>query len=694
MLEGDETLVVTLLDATVEEGDAAVGSPATWVTTIEDDDAEVTVSVEDAETVVKGEPVVFTVTLSGAVSTDVTLGYATANGTATEGDDYTAAESGATVVIAAGQTTAEITVDTLADGTQDQDEETFTVTLTADVLPEGVSLPASSARATGTIADYALMATVSPVAVDVAEGSSATLTVTLAGGDNRADTMIPYTVGGSATAADYMALSGTLTIPDPLLTGEIVVSALRDGVLDNGETVVVTLGTPTTDVGVVRVGAARVSTATIIDSGTVTVSVEDETVEEGELIEFTVELSGPVADSVTVEYRTAGGTATDGVDYQGVSNGTLVIPAEQMVGTFTVRTEEDSDGEPTETFMVSLSLASGTPAGVTLERDPLNVTATITDDDIALEPLSDVTVAEGEQAIIMLRLDRMTTEPVTLSYQTIAGSATAEADYLILGPDGSHLPANGMVPLPPGIQEGGVTVRAVDDSLAENPETFTVRVMIGSGGSPREATVTITDNDTLRVSVTGSKTVDEGSAATITVSVGDVTSSADVAVTYTVGGTAKAPADYTAPSGQVVIPAGDETASFAIETKTDQVLEPDETLVVTLTEVSTAVGSATVGTPAKATTRIQDPAYHSINRVNQALLPGITRVSAAGALEAVSARMAQAAQGDPPAATGRPDRADGALPGVAGERAGAAGRQLRLGAGAGRLLLPGAAQLA
>ena len=79
-------------------------------------------------------------------------------------------------------------------------------------------------------------------------------------------------------------------------------------------------------------------------------------------------------------------------------------------------------------------------------------------------------------------------------------------------------------------------------------------------------------------------------------------------------------------------------------------LEPDETLVVTLTEATTTAGMARVGSPRSATTRIEDPVFHSINRVNQALLPGVTRAAAASALEAVSNRMAQAAQGDPPAA--------------------------------------------
>ena len=640
-----ETIEVTLTDAEP----VAVGSPATATTVIEES-GTVSVSIEaDTEIVVEGEPVMFTVTLSGTVSTDVTLGYATTDGTSTAGDDYTAPEAGATVVVAAGDTTAQFTVDTIADGTA-EDDETITVMLEAVELPEGVSLPASSASATATITDYALMATVGPTAVNVDEGAEATLTVTLTGGANRAATLIPYTVGGTATRGDdYTPLSGTLTIPANSLTGDIAISALADSVLDNGETVVVTLGAPTTTVGVVRLGSPSAATANIVDSGTVTVSVADGSAEEGDSIVFRVTLSGPVEEPVTVEYRTVGDTATEGVDYHGVSNGTLVIPARQNAGTFTVRTEEDSDGEPTETFTVSLSLASGTPAGVELEREM--VTATITDDDIALDPLSDVIIAEGAQATIALSLDRMTTEPVTLSYEIIAGSATIEADYRILAPDGSSLPARGMVMLPAGIQAGGVIVHAVDDTLAENQEMFTVRVMLGSGGSPREATVTITDNDTLRVSVTGPATVAEGAAATYTVKLGgDIRGTADVAVTYTVGGTAKA-ADYTAPSGRVVIPAGDETASFAIQTRTDKLLEPDETLVVTLTDASTTAGSAVLGSPRSATTAIQDPVFHSINRVNQTLLPGITRASAAGALEAVSARMALAAQGDPPAAT-------------------------------------------
>ena len=88
VLEGDETLVVTLVDATTGTRAAAVASPATVLTTIEDSDGTVTVSVTDSETVVEEDPAIFTVTLSSRVSEDVSLRYATSDGTATAGADY------------------------------------------------------------------------------------------------------------------------------------------------------------------------------------------------------------------------------------------------------------------------------------------------------------------------------------------------------------------------------------------------------------------------------------------------------------------------------------------------------------------------------------------------------------------------------------------------------------------------------
>lgn len=87
----------------------------------------------------------FTVTLSAQSDTAVTLHYATANGSATGGQDY--AIGAGTVTFAPGVTTQTVHVDIIGDSVEESDE-TFTVTLSS---PSGATI--SRATATGTIVD-------------------------------------------------------------------------------------------------------------------------------------------------------------------------------------------------------------------------------------------------------------------------------------------------------------------------------------------------------------------------------------------------------------------------------------------------------------------------------------------------------------------------------------------------------------
>lgn len=87
----------------------------------------------------------FTVTLSGPAAKPVTVGYATANGTATPGADYTATSG--TLSFAPGVTSAQVNVAVLGD-TAVELTETFTV---KPANPSGASLGA--ATATGTISN-------------------------------------------------------------------------------------------------------------------------------------------------------------------------------------------------------------------------------------------------------------------------------------------------------------------------------------------------------------------------------------------------------------------------------------------------------------------------------------------------------------------------------------------------------------
>ena len=98
--------------------------------------------------------------------------------------------------------------------------------------------------------------------------------------------------------------------------------------------------------------------------------------------------------------------------------------------------------------------------------------------------------------------------------------------------------------------------------------------------------VTIEDNDELSASVSVPEAVAEGEVAPFTVTLRGGESTAPVVVSYTVSGTAKAPGDYTAPSGSLTIQSGESSGRIPIQTNTDNEIEPDETLVVTLTAVA------------------------------------------------------------------------------------------------------------
>ena len=107
--EANETATITLSNAS----NASI-SDSTATLTITDDDATPSLSIAD---VTAGNENAanqhFTVSLSAVSGRDVTVDYATSNGTATAGADYTATSG--TLTISAGSTTGTFNVPVLAD---------------------------------------------------------------------------------------------------------------------------------------------------------------------------------------------------------------------------------------------------------------------------------------------------------------------------------------------------------------------------------------------------------------------------------------------------------------------------------------------------------------------------------------------------------------------------------------------------
>ena len=123
----------------------------------------------------------FTVTLASPAAEAVTVNYATSDGTATAGQDYTAVSNGS-VTIPAGETTAEFDVSVTGDET-DEPNETFKVTIS---LPSDTTAAAiaggDTTAAGGTILDDdPAVVTVAPKKSPVTEGEEVVFVLTRTG---------------------------------------------------------------------------------------------------------------------------------------------------------------------------------------------------------------------------------------------------------------------------------------------------------------------------------------------------------------------------------------------------------------------------------------------------------------------------------------------------------------------------------
>jgi hypothetical protein len=195
---------------------------------------------------------------------------------------------------------------------------------------------------------------------------------------------------------------------------------------------------------------------------TPTLSIADASVTEGEAgsteVTFTVTLSQPVAQPVTVDFLTADGTATMGSDFV-IGTGTVGFAPGSTSTNVVITVFGDRVLEADETFTVTLSgatqatIADGQAVG------------TIVDDDPAGLSIADVRVNEGRPARFTVTLAPANpTQTVTVFYVTTDGTATFPADYPF---------TSGTLTFPPGVTTQTIDVPVHVDSLLEPlPETF------------------------------------------------------------------------------------------------------------------------------------------------------------------------------------------------------------------------------
>ena len=307
-------------------------------------------SVADAEAA-EGATLAFTVTLAPAASGEVTVDWATADGTATAGSDYTAASG--TLTFAAGETEKSVEVAATADDAEEA-PETLTLTLSN---PSGARV--GDGEATGTVSDPGpapLTGSFSSVPPEH-DGANAFL-LTLAFSE-------------APDGLSYKTVRDTLFT----VTGATVERARRlsppsnerfELTLAPGGNDAVTLALAALpacgEAGSVCTadGRALAGPLTVTVPGPAALIVADASVDEGPgaTLDFAVTLDRERHAAVTVDYATSDGTATAGSDYTAAS-GTLTFAAGETSKTVSVAVLDDSHDEGSETMTFTLSNASG-----------------------------------------------------------------------------------------------------------------------------------------------------------------------------------------------------------------------------------------------------------------------------------------------------------------------------------------------
>jgi hypothetical protein len=187
---------------------------------------------------------------------------------------------------------------------------------------------------------------------------NAVFTVTLTSPNPLTVTVDFFTANGSAAEpTDFTAVNGTLTFTPGQLTRTISVPVNGDTTPEGDETFLVNLTNPTNS----PIGD-NVGVGTIVNDdpgGTLQFSSATYSASENSgLVNITVNRTGSVLGTVTVNFSTSNGTATSGSDY-GTTSGTLTFPPNITSQSFSVPLLDDAISEGTETVNLTLSGPTG-----------------------------------------------------------------------------------------------------------------------------------------------------------------------------------------------------------------------------------------------------------------------------------------------------------------------------------------------
>ena len=563
------------------------------------------VSVSDASAA-EGDSVVFTVSLSATSSQQVTVDYATADGTATAGEDYTATSG--TLTFNPGDTSKTISVP-IIDDTVNDSGETFEM-----VLSNAVGAEIADSVATGTILNTEILtgsfehvptehdgstaftfdavfnseigisyATLRDDAFTVTKGE-----VTRARRNNGQSDSWEITVTPSGNDAVTITLPGNR---DCATTGAICSKEEHPVQLRNSPSA--TVAGPAVDAAVTNTAATGAPTISGTEQvgETLTASVSGISDADG-------------LDNARFEYQWIRG----GTDIQGATDSSYTLVGSDEGETIKVRVTFSDDGGHEE------SLTSAATDAVALAPEPLTATFSGVPAEHA---------GEGEEFTFGLTFS----EEFSLSYLTlrdddafdVSGGDVRMAKRKQQGSNQSwtiHVEPSG---------HGPVTV-----TLPETTDCGARGAICTGDDRPLSHTLSATVAGPVGISV-GDARVEEGDGAVLAflVTLSRAASGALTVAYETSDGSAQAGADYTAASGTLTFQAGESSRTIEVTVLDDSHDDGGETLTLTL---SNASGGQLVDAEATGTIENSDP-------LPRALMARFGRTAAVHVVEHVEERL-------------------------------------------------------
>jgi hypothetical protein len=455
--EATEFFTVSLQTPT----NAILGTPAEATVFIDPND---NLSVAPATQTVQENAGTATITInmSPALDHEVTVQYATSNGSATAEQDYT--EVSGSVTFNPGQISRTIAVPILEDGAL-EGPETFSLVLSSPVNA-GLGSPAAS---TITIAANDSL-TISPATTTVQENvGSLALTVNLNAPSSQTVSVAYTTSGTASSGSDYPATSGTVIFSPGQTSRPLTIQITDDGLSEPAETLIVTLSGPVN----AGLGSPAASTITIAANDSLTISPATTTVQENVgSVALTINLNAPSSQTISVVYATSG-TATSGSDYPATS-GTVTFSPGQTSKPLTILITNDGLSEPDETIIVTLSgpinAGLGSPASSTItiaanDQATFQAPATLNTGNAPFEIAAGDLNKDGKQDLV------------------VANSQSNSIGVLLGNGAGTFLPqASTTVGSSPfGVAVGDLNRDGILDVVVANDGANTVSILLGTG---------------------------------------------------------------------------------------------------------------------------------------------------------------------------------------------------------------------